>query len=253
MKDIFLKSILSIALVVSFISSARGQQTNIHVSMPPLIDPDMRYAQQISASYIRMHGERIDLNGIDINTLFRKAISHNRAYNSTLGAALLGSYLGGEMDIDTSKRDVSGVVLHGSYNLEYLVVKKPSSSLVLFMGMPLSFGNFIIETEKEDVTMYNLMAGLQGGAQVGFKIGDFIGSPFVMVNLMGGYRERYDGGVYFENLNSGSIPIFAVISSGLEIIYLPFNLKLSGMYQRTFESGDNKPIDTSTIQLGISF
>jgi hypothetical protein len=237
----------------AFINFAYGQQTNIHVSMPPLIDPDMRYAKQISAGYIKMHGERIDFNGIDINTSFRKAISHNRAYNSTLGAALLGSYLGGEMDIDTSKGDASGVVLHGSYNIEYLVVKKPSSSLVLFIGMPLSFGNFIIENEKEDVTMYNLMAGLQGGAQAGFKAGDFMGSPFVMVSLMGGYTERYDGGVYFENLNSGSIPIFAVISSGLEIIYLPFNLKLSGIYQRTFESGDNKPIDTSTIQLGFSY
>jgi hypothetical protein len=243
---------LSIALAVSFISSARGQQTNIHVSMPPLIDPDMRYANQISASYIRMHGKRIDLNGIDINTLFRKAISHNRAFNFTLGAALLGSYLGGEMEIDTFKRDASGVVLHGSYNLEYLVVKKPSSSLTLFIGIPLSFGNFIIENEMEDATMYNLIAGLQGGAQVGFKTGDFMVSPFVMINFMGGYRERYDGGVFFANLHSGSIPIFAVISSGLEIIYLPFNMKLSGIYQRTFESGDNKSVDTSLIQLGFS-
>jgi hypothetical protein len=239
-------------LVISSICSAHGQQTNIHVSIPPLIDPDMRHAGQISASYIRMHGERIDLNGIDINALFRRAISNTTSSNFTIGAALLGSLLDGDMDIDTVKRDLSGVVVHGSYDREYIVMKKTSSSLILFWGIPLSLGNFIIENE-EDVTLYNLMAGLQGGARLGLEMGDFRCSPLVMVNLMGGYRERYDGGVYLENLNSGGIPLFAVISSGLEILYRPLNLTLSGIYQRTFESGDNKPIDTTIIHLGLSF
>lgn len=207
---------------------------------------------QISASYIRMHGERIDSNGIDINTIYRRAINDTRASDFTLGAALLGSILNGEMDIDTFKRDVSGVVLHGSYNREYLVMAKPSSSLTLFVGIPLSFGDFIIE-DKEDVTVFNFMVGFQGGARLGLDMGDFTGSPLVMVNLMGGYIERYDGGVYLENLSSGGIPIFAVVSSGLEILYRPLNLTLSGIFQRTFESGDNMPIDTAMILLGLSF
>lgn len=220
---------------------------------PPLIDHDMGDAREISASYIWMHGKKVDLNGIDINASISEATSDNRAFNFTLGAALLGSYLGGEIDIDNSKRDASGLLLHGSLNFEYLVVERSSSSLALFMGVPFSFGNFIIENPVEDVTLYNLMAGLQGGARLGFKRADFAASPFVMVNLMGGYRERYDGGVYLENLDPGGIPIFAVISSGLDITYLPVNLKLSGIYQRTFASGENEPMDTTMIQLGVSF
>ena len=238
----FKSFILSLVVVLAFLNSAYGQQTNIHVSMPPsLIDP-----AQIHVSYIRMHGERIDLNGIDINTtILRETISNTVTKSITLGAALLY----GEMNIDTAKRDLSGVVVHGSYNR---VLKKPSSELILFMGIPFSYGDFTIENEK-DVTVYNFMAGLQGGARLGHKMGDFMTSPWVMVNLMGGYGERYNGGVYYENLNSESIPIFAVISFGLEILYLPDNLTLSGIYQRTFESGDNKPIDTAVIQLGFSF
>ena len=239
----FKSLVLPLVMVFAFINFAYGQQTNIHVSMPPLSDPG-----QISGSYIRMHGERININGIDINTIYRQTISNATASSFTLGAALLY----GEMDIDTPKRDLSCVVVHGSYNREYLAMEKPSSSLMLFMGIPLSYGNFTIENEK-DVTMYNFMAGLQGGARLGYKMGGFMASPWIMVNLMGGYGERYDGGVYYGNLDSESIPIFTVISSGLEILYLPLDLTLNGIYQRTFESGDNMPMDTAIIQVGLKF
>lgn len=243
MKGKFLIFILSIILAIPFSSTAFGQQTNIHVSMPPLIDPDKKNAKQISASYIKMQGETIDLNGIDINSIFKSGTS-----DYTIGAA----FLSGKLDTGTPKRDFSGVVFHSSFNQEFLTMITPSSSHVLFIGVPLTLGNFTIEYE-EDVTIYNLMAGIQGGARLDFKMDDFKSSPWVMLNLMGGYAERYDGGVYYENLHSKGVPIFAVISSGLEILYLPLNLKLSGIYQRTFESGDNKAMDTVMIELGFNF
>jgi hypothetical protein len=195
--------------------------------MPPLIAIDPSYTKQISASYIKMHGERISSNGIDITATYRRAISDTKASDLTLGAALLGSILDGEMDIDSLKRDVSGVVIHVDFDSEYLVMKKHASSLILFVGIPISFGNFIIEDE-EDVTVFNIMTGLRGGARLGLEMGDFTASPVAMVSIVGGYTERYTGGVYLENLNSGGIPIFAV-------------------------SGDNNPIDTAMIQLGFSF
>ncbi|MEJ2255077.1 MAG: hypothetical protein P8Y75_12085 [Nitrospirota bacterium] len=252
MKRIFFKSALFAFTVVSFIGSAHGQQTNIHVSLPPLVDAGMKHNRYMSASYIRMDGERLHVNGMDVNTIFRGPISNTTAWDISVGVALLGSVLGGQMDVDASERDVSGVVLHGSYNREYVALKNPSSSLMLFMGIPVSFGNFILEN-REDVTVYNLMAGLQGGARLDLRMGDFIGAPLFMAHFMGGYTERYDGGVYLENLDSGGVPVFAVITAGLDIIYLPLGLKLSGMYQRTFESGDNEPIDATLIQFGFSF
>ena len=78
-------------------------------------------------------------------------------------------------------------------------------------------------------------------------------SPFVMVNLLGGIMERYDGGEFYENLDSGGIPSFASITYGLKINYIPYNITLSGIIQKTFESGDNKPINTTIIQLSWSF
>ncbi len=77
--------------------------------------------------------------------------------------------------------------------------------------------------------MRTFMTGLQGGAQLGLRTGDFMSSPFVMFNLLGGFMERYDGGVFYENLDSGSIPLFTSLSYGLRIIYIPYNITLSGI------------------------
>ena len=146
-----------------------------------------------------MSGEMLDLNGIDVNVIVRKAISNTTASDFTLGIALLY----GEMNIDTFEEPVRGVVVHGSYNREYQAMKKPVSSLTLFWGLPLSYGNFVIDN-GEVVTMYTVMTGLQGGAQLGLKTGDFMSSPFVMVHLLGGYMEHYngdDGDVYYKNRN----------------------------------------------------
>ncbi|MEJ2564694.1 MAG: hypothetical protein P8164_05020 [Gammaproteobacteria bacterium] len=251
-RSIFVRSVYSLAsapiLAMSFGGVAQGQQTNIHVSMPPITDPDFRHEWQISTSYISMNGQAINANGIDINNIFMsRPIRNDKATNFTLGTALLY----GDMDIDSSRKgDLSSLIINGSSNKEYIVSRKPRSSLTLFVGIPFSFGDSIIEN-IEDVTLYNLLAGVQAGARLSLRMGNVKTSPWLMVNLMGGYRERYGGGVYYENLNSGGVPIFAVVSSGLEILYLPLDLTLDGIYQKTLESGNNEPIESVIIQLGF--
>ena len=136
------------------------------------------------------------------------------------------------MNIDTFERPLSGFIAHGSYNREYQVMKRPASSLTLFWGLPLSLGDFVIEN-GEVVKMRTLVTGIQGGAQLGLKTGGFMSSPFVMVNLLCGIMERYDGGVYYENLDSEGIPSFASITYGLKISYISYNITLSGIIQKT--------------------
>jgi hypothetical protein len=243
--------LLVIILILSAFNSAYSQQSNIHISLPPIIDREYEAGhenKEVSASYISMSGEMLDLNGIDVNVIFRKAISNTTASDFTLGLALLY----GDMDIDTFERPASVYIAHGSYNREYQVMKRPASSLTLFWGLPLSLGDFVIEN-GEVVKMRTLVTGIQGGAQLGLKTGGFMSSPFVMVNLLCGIMERYDGGVYYENLDSEGIPSFASITYGLKISYIPYNISLSGIIQKTFESGDNKPINTTIIQLSWSF
>lgn len=224
---------LSLILTLVFLNFAYGydQQTNIHismpVSMPPFIDPD-----QISASHIRMHGERIDLNGIDINFA---------GENFTIGTTLLS----GEIEIDSLNQDFNGTLIHASINQ----VKNLSSRHMLFWGPSFSFGHFSFE----NTTLYNIMLGLQGGARLILQAGNFVASPWVMGNLMGGYGEGYVGGEFYDNRDPEGIPIFSELSSGLEILYFPLNLILSGIYQRTFESGDNEQIDTAIIQFGFRY
>ena len=101
--------------------------------------------------------------------------------------------------------------------------------------------------------IHTLVTGLQGGAQLGFQTGDFNSSPFVMVHLLGGCLERYDGGVYYVNLSTKGISSFASTTYGLKINHIPYNITLSGIIQKTFESGDNKQINTTIVQVGWSF
>jgi hypothetical protein len=219
--------------------------------MPPIIDREYEADHEnmeISAGYISLRGEMLDLTGIDVNVIFRKAISNTTASDFTIGVALLF----GDMDIDTFERSASAYLAHGSYNREYRVMKKPASCLTLFWGIPLSLGDFVIEN-GEVVKIHTLVAGLQIGAQFGFKTGHFIGSPFVMAQFLGGCMEHYDGGVYYENLSTKGIPSFASTTYGLKINYIPYNITFSGIIQKTFESGDNKPINTTSLQLGLSF
>jgi hypothetical protein len=243
--------LIVVILILSAFNSAYSQQSNIHISLPPIIVGEYEAGhenKEVSASHINMNGEMVDLDGIDVHVIFRTAISNTTASDLTFGIA----FLCGDMNIDTFERTVSGFIAHGSYNREYQVMKRPASSLTLFWGLPLSLGDFIIENE-ELVKMRTIMTGLQGGAQLGLKTGSFMSSPFVMVDLLCGIMERYDGGVYYENLDSGSIPLFTSLSYGLKIIYIPYHITLSGIIQKTFESGDNKPIDTTIIQLGWGF
>lgn len=199
-----------------------------------------------------MTSDEFKFNGLDVNYVYRKSISDAKASNFTVGSTLLGGLLGGEMYIDNIKDDAGGIIIHGSYNLEYQVRKTSATSLILFWGLPVSGGNFYYEF-GEGVEMYNLIAGLQGGAQLGIKAGDFKIAPLGRVQLLVGYVERYRGGVYYENLRTGGIPPFVTISYGLEIFYPPFDLALSIIEQKTLESWENVWIDTTMIQLGLLF
>lgn len=243
--------LLVVILSLSTLNTAYSQPLNIHVSLPPIIDGEYEAGHEnneISASYISMSGEMLALDGIDVNVVFRKAISNTSASDFTIGIALLF----GDMDVDTFERSTNSYIAHGSYNREYQVMKRPASSLTLFWGIPLSLGDFLIEN-GEGVKIHTLVIGLQGGAQFGFKIGNFISSPFVMAQFFGGCMERYDGGVYYENLSTKGVPSFASTTYGLKINYIPYNITLRGMAQKTFESGDNKPINTTIIQVGWNF
>jgi hypothetical protein len=203
---------------------------------------------EISAGYISLRGEMLVLTGIDVNAVFRKANSNTTASDFTIGVALLF----GDMDIDTFERSASAYLAHGSYNREYQVMKRPASCLTLFWGIPLSLGDFVIEN-GEVVKIHTLVVGLQVGAQFGFKIGNFVSSPFVMAQLFGGCMEHYDGGVYYENLSTKGIPSFVSTTYGLKTKYIPYNITFSGIIQKTFESGDNKPFNMTILQLGWNF
>lgn len=246
---------LSLAGLFVLSSVLHAQQTNVQVLVPPLLDASRPNARDISGGYVAMHGENVDINGIDLNTLFGGRTSSSTYSSFTAGAALLGTVGEGEMSLGAVKKDFSGVTLHMSGTKYYFEGERSSPRWVLFGGIPVSVGSFGIgkDKNKDEVTVYNFIAGIQGGAALNVKTGGLVTTPYAMISLLGGYREKYKGGTYWDNLDSGGIGPFAVLTLGADLAYLPKQFKLSAIYQRTFKSDNNAAMDSLMFQFTLGW
>lgn|GEM_PF-2696846 len=246
---------LQLACILLTSGNLRAQQTNLQFLAPPTVDISRaKNWNDISASYIGIHGGRIGLNGLDFSTVFVQRKSDSVYSNSTIGAALLGTpgnetiYLGGV------RRDVAGMTLHGSGSRHYLYGGGKLPRWVLTASIPLSFGTFsICKGNREEGKFYNLLAGMQGGAGVNLTAGNFLASPSATLGLMGGYVEKYKGATYLRNMSSGGVRPFIVMTLGTDLSYLPKEARLSVLYQRTLASGPNMATDTLLVKFTLGW
>ena len=232
----------------------RAQQTNLQLLVPPSVDISRDKTREIYGSYIDVHGERVDLNGLDFSVVFGERKSSSTYSNVTMGAALLGTSGNETLYLDGVRRDVVGMTLHGSPSRYYLYGEGKFQRWMLLASAPVSFGSFsICKGGKEEGKFYNLLAGVQGGAALNFIAGNFLAAPSLTLGLMGGYVEKYKGGTYWSNMSSGGVRPFAVMTLGADLAYLPKEAKLSAIYQRTFSSGSNRAMDALLIKFTLGW
>jgi len=260
MKRIIVKVIvLSLVIGLASISSVYAQQSNFQVSPPPIASPEFEAGQtelKLSGTYVGMSGEGMDFTGLGVNFISRNAISDTTAFDFSVGFFTLG----GSMEFGDFDGDMFMIMFPMSVNGEYQAMKTPTLSLILFGGPTLSFGfnSLYYEyevttwgttyTDSELLVTTTIMYGVQGGAQLGATMGSFKFSPFAMMQSLQGSSTTSNG-----TSTSADIPAFTLISYGLDIVYVPWDITLSSILQKASESEDNEAIDTTIIQLSWNF
>jgi len=252
-KRIAVLLVFPLVLVLAAAANLRAQQTNLLVLMPPSLDASPQRNREISGSCLGMHGKDADINGLDLSVVIGEMISSSTRRSYTLGSALIGEPGKGDIYPGSVKKDLVGMTLHASADKLHFAGGGSFLRRILFTSIPFSVGCFNIGSKKDAITVYNVLTGFQGGAALNVSAGDFAVTPSVMVSVLGGYKERYKGGVYWGNMNSGGVRPFGVVTAGFELGYVPKRVKLSGIYQRVFSSGDNKAMDSLLLRLTLGF
>lgn len=244
-------AILSVCILVPA-DKLCAQQTNLQVFSPTSVNFSRSKTRDISFGYLSMRGKNVDADGLDIAAVFGERTSSSTYRSVGFGAALVGAPGSGDLYLGSAKKDMVGMVLHVNGDKRYFGSSGENRVWSFLTSIPFSAGNFTIgNSRKEEITVYSFITGVQGGADLNIKTGNFVTTPSLVLSVLGGYREIYKGGVYWDNLNSGGISPFVVMTLGVNLAYLPKAAKLSGIYQRTFSSGSNKAINSLVIRLTI--
>lgn len=233
---------------------AAAQQNNLHLLPPPSVDFSREKTRDISAGYASVGGSRINAGCLDVSVTYG-ARNSSATYNSaSFGTALIGGVGPERIYLDQARKDINGVTIHASGSRHYLFGRGEYPRWALLTSIPFSFGSFTIgNNNKEETAVYNFLTGLQGGAALNYKAGDYMLTPSVMAGLLGGYREKYRGGVYLKNLRSGAVKPFLVLTLGAEVNFLPRQLKAAAAWQRAFSSGEDRAADSFMLQVAFGW
>ncbi|MDP2167113.1 MAG: hypothetical protein Q8J64_02140 [Thermodesulfovibrionales bacterium] len=253
-KKRFLTVFFSVALAISA-STAYAQQSNFSVTPPPLASPSFERGQKdikFGIVGVSVEGEGFELTGGGVNIVPRHAFTDHVAGNLQLGL----SALSGETAIGTFKSDLSFMNMQFGLNLELQPVKAKMASLIFFGGPLLNLGlgsvdysySLFGKTYTDTMNITTTMFGVQGGAQVGIKLGPFHLDPFAMISSQSG-TTTVDTSF---TSTSSDIPSFTTTSYGADIVFLPWNLTLSSMLQQAAKAGDNEESDTTVVMLSFS-
>lgn len=264
METLFKVAAFSLGLMI-FSGSVHAAQSNFQISPPPIASPEFsagKEEKKVTATYVGITGTGLNLNGAGGNLIVRDTWSEMTAKGVSVGAF----YMSGTMNIGTDKGDLSILNMPFSINIELQPVKNDNASLILFGGAGMSLGFSSLEykytllgkTYTNTTTTNTFLYGLQGGAQVGIKAGDFTISPFGMVQSQQGTASSSSsssaGG---SSSTSVEIPAFTSTSYGLDILYRPWNLTLSSMLQEAAKSGSgssgSEGFKTTVISLSWNF
>lgn len=247
------RRILFVALLALPVA-AYSQQSNLQVLVPPSLDLSSARTRDFALGYSSVGGARVNAGCLDVTLTFAARVSSSVYSGGNLGTALVGGLGPDRLYLGQTKKDISGVTMHATAFRYRMYGGGDSPRRMLIASVPLSFGSFTIgNNNKEETTVYNLLAGLQGGGALNYRPGRFMLTPAVLGAVMGGYKERYNGGVYYSNLNSGWVKPFFVTTVSADLLYMPKNLRLSAAWQHTFSSGEDRATDAAMVQLAFGW
>lgn len=234
-------------------ASLPAQQYTLQALGLPGTDLARGRTQDIGVAYLGYRGAGAELNGLDVNMSFAVRGSSPSYAGGTLGVALLGAPGKDELRVGGETGDGTGISLHFSAD-KWWLGPGDIPRWGLYLGIPASFNNFTIEgIGDKEITVYTLLLGVQGGARFNLEAGPLVFSPSAMLSLMGGYRERYRGGTYWANLNSGGVGPFPVLSLGADLAHPRSAARLRVGYQRFVACAGDRAMDALSLQFSLGW
>jgi hypothetical protein len=240
-------------------SSVSAVQSNFQTSPLPVSAPEFstgKLDKKIAATYLGISESGLHLDGLGGNYIVRQANSDTIALDFSAGIFLMGGTM------DTGASDGRGIVYAAnvpmSVNYEYQAIQNELASLIFFVGPTINLGisSFKYNFKNAVVTGYvppgtgtvqdtmsttstSLLYGVQGGLQTGIHTGSLTFTPFAMLQFLRGSSSTSFSSTNNSGSNSIDIPEFTSMSYGLDVLYHPWQMTLSGMLQEVAKSGNN--------------
>lgn len=247
--------IVSALVMFGMVSSVfAAGKSSFSISSPPITDPvyDQKETDlKVGANHLAMKssasttsGSDFKLDGYGISAVDRSAFGNQSALDC-VGARDLSKAKGAGTGL---KRICAWVPI--SVNLEVQPYKNDAFNVIVFGGPAFIVSSMTLYTvpapdfANESWTIDSYLSGLQGGVQMGFRLGDVYVDFFRTMDSRRGTRN------ITTTVNSGTsegIPAFMTISYGLDLLYYPWGLTLSSILQeakQSYEKGTKKNIYT---------
>jgi len=251
----------SLMLIIMPIAKLTAAQSNFQLSPPPVPwfefdrgDKDLK----VGATAIYLKGENqegisgdIDVYGVGVNGFYRYAFRDIFAID--FGGSMVTAY--GDVGNDAN---ITLWLLSIPVDLEFQAIRNDMFVLLLFGGFNFTWNYIGIDyddgTTTAELDIRTNMRGPQGGAQLSFKLNDFVLTPFIMfMKLSGTASIDYSDNTptsYSDDVTTTS-PTATLY--GIEIIYQPWNITLSSLVQQVSSSGDNEGFTTYIFSLNYCF
>ncbi len=240
------------ALVMSgMVSSAfAAGQSSFSISPSPLATPVFDGYEndlKIGATFLQMKssasttaGRGFKLDGYGITAAGRSAYSDQFAIDYAIGVISLNGHMGAG-----NAMKLDGVSVPISVDLEVQPYKNNVFNVIVFAGPAFNISSMNLDNVpavfrsnvvRDSWTIDSYLYGLQGGVQMGLRLGNVLVDIFGMADRK---RGTQDITKTFSPNTSDSIPAFSTTSYGLRSMYVPWGLTLGAMRQDAWQRDDN--------------
>lgn len=209
--------------------SAADTSVSFTIAPPPAGYPVFEKGHtdyRIGANFVTIDSDFMSITGGGIHGTYRRTYSSRFGTDASFGiSALVGDVY------DTTMMQMSITA-----NAQYLLVNNPSLQFILLGGiggdvsyMTMSMATPLGTLENNTTTS---IYSLTGGIQANIPFNKFIFSPYGLVKSSSGSAStESDYGTF-----TADIPTFNSVTIGVDLLYKPWNVSLSSIYQKMEEA-----------------
>jgi len=181
---------------------------------------------RIGANFVTIDSDFMNITGGGIHGTYRKTYSSRLGTDASFGiSALAGDAFNTKM-----------VQMSITANAQFLLVNNPSLQFILLGGVggDIAFSTMNIEIlpgSTMDVSTTSTIYSLTGGIQANIPFNKFIFSPFGLAKTSSGTATSESASI----TSTADIPTFNSAIIGVDLLYKPWNISLSSIYQKMEE------------------